>query len=494
MNSSLRFQQLRLRAKLRQQVTLLARIFQISRIALKFLFIVFVADPIRRLIKSDAPARPKRLRQFFESIGGSFLKLGQMMALQPDLIPVKFCDELMDLMDRIPPFDFETAERIFQEESGKNLLDVFEQVDTTELATASIGQVYVAYLDGRKVAIKLQRPEAEALVTSDVRVSSFLVRIIKTFSIKPLYWLLEPLSEFIRWSREELDFQYEARYTQQALDNARGELFEKVPTVYWKWTSRRVLVIEFLEGITVIDYLRKREEKEVDQESLLPEGFCSGDFCNHIVENFLGGAFNCGLFHADLHPGNLMIMEDSTVGYIDFGITGILSDYSRTNLIGLTLAYAQGDIDEMLKSFVRVSTITSDSDLNKLELGLRRRAEHWYQNESGQSTSITSMMLDWLNLSKESEVWPQRDVIKYIRCSVVMDGLIKRLDPDFDIGAALATAARKHLEAGMRRNLFSYERVFEAFASSNDLVCGGPSALRSAATNLARAMDLPVRP
>lgn len=416
------------------------------------------------------------------------------MALQPDLIPVEYCDGLMDLMDRIPPFDYETAERIFQEESGKKLLDVFERVETTQLATASIGQVYVAYLNGRKVAIKLQRPEAESLVTSDVRVSSFLVRIIKTLSVKPLYWMLEPLSEFIRWSREELDFQYEGRYTQQALENSRGEAFEKVPKVYWEWTSRRALVIEFLEGITVIDYLRKRNDQEVDQSSILPEGYCSGDFCNHIVENFLGGAFNCGLFHADLHPGNLMIMENSMVGYIDFGITGILSDYSRTNLIGLTLAYAQGDIDQMLKSFTRVSTITSGSDLNKLELGLRRRAEVWYKKESGKSTSITSMMLDWLNLSKESEVWPQRDVIKYIRCSVVMDGLIKRLDPDFDIGAALATAARQHLEAGVRRNLFSYERVFEAFSNSNDLVCGGPSTLRTAVTNLAQAMDLPVKP
>jgi ubiquinone biosynthesis protein len=341
-NSTLRFQRQRLSAKLRQEASLVARILQITRVSLKFLFLVFVADPIRRRItKSGAPTRPVRLRQFFEKIGGSFLKLGQMVALQPDLIPVEFCDELFDLMDRIPPFDYETAERIFHEETGKKLLEVFERVDPTPLATASIGQVYVADLKGEKVAIKLQRPEAESLVTSDVRVSSTLVRFIRALSVKPLYWLLEPLSEFIRWSREELDFQYEGRYTQQALDNARGEQFEKVPTVYWEWTSRRALVIEFLEGITVIDYLRKREDEEFDQSSILPEGYCSADFCNHVVENFLGGAFNCGLFHADLHPGNLMIMKNSTVGYIDFGITGILSDYSRTNLIGLTLAYDQ---------------------------------------------------------------------------------------------------------------------------------------------------------
>jgi predicted unusual protein kinase regulating ubiquinone biosynthesis (AarF/ABC1/UbiB family) len=103
-------------------------------------------------------------------------------------------------------------------------------------------------------------------------------------------------------------------------------------------------------------------------------------------------------------------------------------------------------------------------------------------------------MLDWLNLSKESDVWPQRDVIKYIRCSVVMDGLIKRLDPDFDVGAALAKAAHGHLEASVRRNVFSYERVFEALSSGSELVMAGPTALRTAVNNVAKALELPAQP
>jgi hypothetical protein len=105
--------------------------------------------------------------------------------------------------------------------------------------------------------------------------------------------------------------------------------------------------------------------------------------------------------------------------------------------------------------------------------------------------SITGMMLDWLKLSKESDVWPQRDVIKYIRCSVVMDGLIKRLDPDFDVGAALAKAAHAHLEAGLRRNVFSYERVFEVLYNSGELLTAGPTALITAVSNVAKALELP---
>ena len=495
MISSFRYHLKRLNIKVRHNGTLVVRMIQLARVASKYLFVVFLMDRLRRRFgKSDPPSRPVRLREFFEEIGGSFLKLGQVMALQPDLIPVEFCDELFGLLDRIPPFNFETTERIFREDTGRELLDVFEEIERVPLATASIGQVYVAKLDGSKVALKVQRPKAESLVTSDVRVAAFSVRVIRLLSIRSLYWLLEPMSEFIRWSREELDFCYEGRYTQKVRDNARGEFYEKVPEVFWEFTTRRVLVLEFLEGITVIDFLRKREEEGADLKDLLPPGYSSSDFCTHIVENFLGGAFNCGLFHADLHPGNLMIMHDSVVGYIDFGITGILSDYSRSNLIALTLAYAQGNIDQMLKTFVRVSSLTKDSDLEKLDRGLRRRSQHWYGKEGGEESSITGMMLDWLNLSKESDVWPQRDVIKYIRCSVVMDGLIKRLDPDFDVGAALAKAAHGHLEASVRRNVFSYERVFEALSSGSELVMAGPTALRTAVNNVAKALEFPAQP
>ena len=494
MSLSVRYQLKRLKIKVRHNGALAVRLFELIFYALKYLFIIFVADAVRRRFgKTPPPTRPGRLREFFESIGGSFLKLGQMMALQPDLIPIEYCDELFDLLDRIPPFEFETAERIFREETKRELADVFDDVSREPLATASIGQVYVATLEGHKVALKVQRPKAESLVTSDVRVASFAVRIIRTFSFRPFYWLLEPMSEFIRWSREELDFRYEARYTQKVRDNARGELYEKVPEVFWDFTTRRILVIEFLDGITVIDFLRKREEADPDIEDLLPPGYSSSAFCTHIVENFLGGAFNCGLFHADLHPGNLMILPDSVVGYIDFGITGILSDYSRSNLISLTLAYAQGNIEQMLKAFTRVSILTEDSDLEKLDRGLRRRSKHWYGDGDGDEASITGMMLDWLKLSKESDIWPQRDVIKYIRCSVVMDGLIKRLDPDFDVGAALAKAAHAHLEAGLRRNVFSYERVFEALYNSGELMSAGPTALRTAVSNVAKAFELPPR-
>jgi len=480
----------KIRFRIRKHTTLMIRVLGLMGASIKYGAILGLIDPTRRAIgKKDVPDSPTRVRQFFETIGGSFLKLGQIMALQPDLVPPKYCDALFDLMDRIPPFDRPTANQIFKEETGLELEEVFEDFPAKPIATASIGQVYRATLDDEVVAVKIQRPEAETNLNCDIQIASLLIAFISKFSVKTLYWLVEPISEFIHWSREELDFRHEGRYTQKAYENAQGELFEHVPRVYWKFTSRRTLVIEFLNGITVSEFLRRRDSGDASTEELAPPGYNGTQYCTHIVENFLGGAFNCGLFHADLHPGNLMILPNNVVGYIDFGITGILSNYSRTNLVALTLAYAQGNVDEMLKTFVRLSTVTGSSNLKTLEDGLKRRSLLWFGDRGGEPVGITEMMLDWLALSKQSEVWPQRDVIKYIRCSVVMDGLVKRVDPNFDVGAALALTASKHLETGLRRKLFSYERLFEAASHSSQFAMGGPGSLRTALDNLTQAIN-----
>lgn len=461
---------------------------KVVTVSLKHGTLKWIVDPARRR-RGLQPVLdgPKRLKQFFEDAGGSYLKLGQMLALQPDLVPLEYCNELFDLMDRVSPFDAGTARRVFQNETGLTVDEAFEAFDDKPLSTASIGQVHVAVFKGRKVAVKIQRPEAEARMIPDLQIASLLIRMIRLFRFKPLWWLIEPISEFIRWTWEELDYRHEARYAAKAFENARGERFERVARVYWELTTRRVVVFEFLEGVTVLDVIRAREQRSFIPAESVPADYNGAEFCGHIVDNFLGGAFTCGLFHADLHPANLLIMKNNVVGYIDYGITGVLGEYSRRNLIELTLAYAQGDIDEMAEVFVRVSTITSQSNYDKLRLGLKRRSETWYR--STVKPSITSVMLDWLRLSREADIWPQRDVIKYIRCAVAMDGLIKRLNPEFNISAALARASRLHLEAGLRRHIFSYDHLFRAFTEATELAIGGTATVRNAFANLAMAAD-----
>lgn len=434
---------------------------------------------VRDRIKGPIDDGPIRLRLFMEDLGGSFLKFGQILALQPDIIPRRYCDALYDLMDRIPAFSYERVHQTILEELGRTPQDIFENFREKSLATASIGQVHVAFLNGQKVAVKIQRPNAETETAGDIRIMEATVAIIKAMRLSFFYWMVEPMSEFLSWTMEELDYRNEARYMHQILLNAKGKPAEKVPKVYWEYTTRRVLVVEFLEGVTIVDYMRAKEKDDEEVLGKLQKmGFDEAVFAKNIIGNFLGGSFNYGLFHADLHPANLMILDNNVVGYVDFGITGVLSRYSRESLVMLTLAYTRGDIAQMTEIFLTVSSYGDNADPAALKRALEQNSVNWYgKTEDGVSlkTTITRVMLDMLMVSKSVDIWPERDVIKYIRSAIALDGLIARFSPGFEVGASLEEICDKYLKWGARQQLFSYDRMLDTLLMGGHLAFNAPA-------------------
>ncbi len=414
---------------------------------------------------------PVRLRICFEDLGGTFIKFGQMLALQPDILSVEYCNALFDLLDRCAPFDYEHVERTFIEETGKRPSEIFDYLETQPLATASIGQVHVGSLGGRKVAVKVQRPSVETDFAGDIRLMIAAIALIKRMRLKFAYWMIEPMSEFVGWTKEELDYRCEARYMQQLHRNARNNLNERVPEVFWHYTTRRILVAEYIEGETVLAYLRAREtDDELFVHRLKSSNFDAPQVARHIIDNFLGDAFQHGIFHADLHPANLMILPGNVVGYVDFGITGVISRYSRQNLVALTLAYTRGDLDGMCEAFFKVSAIDRQSDVPKFREGLKRLADGWYELSGKRRRlrrNFTLVMLDMLRLSRATSIWPERDVIKYIRSSIAIDGLITRFAPGFDVGQHLELVCNNYLKWQVRKSLFAYSTLV-AWASSGD--------------------------
>jgi len=282
----------------------------------------------------------------------------------------------------------------------------------------------------------------------------------------------------VAWTQEELDFRREAHYMEELGRNARENPAEKVPAVFWSCTTARILTAEFLEGMTISEYLRRNEEGHAQT---LP-GFDANKLAAHMVDNFLGDAFRHGMFHADLHPGNLMIMSGNVVGYLDFGISGVLSQYSRRHLISMTLAYARGDLDSMCESFFRITTRDKNANIPAFRERLQEISATWYGFHAAQSRlrkSITSIMLDLLVLSRESGIWPQRDVIKYIRSAIALDGLIKTFSPGMDIGRHLELACERHLKWDSMRSLISPDAVAGWFGGYANLARDG--ALRTVA-------------
>jgi ubiquinone biosynthesis protein len=430
----------------------------------------------RRLPPGDLSG-PERLRQAIEDVGGTFIKFGQMLALQPDILPFEYCAALSNLLDQMAPFGMQDVDRTFVEELGRGPAEIFTAFDAAPIATASIGQVHVAWLDGRKLAVKVQRPSVEIDFAGDIRLMSTAVRLIRGLRLKPLYWLIEPLSEFLGWTREELDFRTEARYMERLHGNARDNPAERVPAVLRAYTTRRILVMEFFEGATLLGYLRSREHGDaMAQRRVELTGFEPRQFARNVIDNFLGDAFRHGLFHADLHPANLMILPGNVVGYVDFGITGILSHYSRRHLIRMTLAYTRADLDGMCEAFFKVSVMDAASDPEGFRDQLRRMADSWYDlqgRERQLRKNFTLVMLDMLRLSRATGIWPERDVIKYIRSAIAIDGLITRFAPGFDVGLYLATVCDRHLRQEAWALLLSHERMVEWTSAAGSLAHDG---------------------
>jgi len=425
---------------------------------------------LRRLLPGLGLSPPEQLRATLEDLGGTFIKFGQMLALQPDILPLAYCNALFDLLDRVAPFPFAAVQRVCREDLGGSPRELFDVFEEQPIATASIGQVHVAWRDGRKLAVKVQRPQVEVEFGNDIRLMNAAVALVRKLRIARLYWVIEPMSEFAAWTREELDYRNEARYMERLRGNAADNPYEAVPAVVAERTSRRVLTADFLAGTTVLDYLRANERgDELLPRRLEAEGFDREAFARHLVDNFLGDAFRHGVFHADLHPANLMILPQSVVGYIDFGITGVLSRYSRWHLVTMTLAYTRADVDGMCDAFLRVSTMDEGADARAFRDGLRNFADTWYERAGGGSRlrkNFTLVMLDMMRLSRATGVWPERDVVKYIRSSIAIDGLITRFAPGFDLGGYLAAVCDRTIRQEARRELVSRDKLL-AWADAN---------------------------
>jgi ubiquinone biosynthesis protein len=433
---------------------------------------------------------PQRFRRLFEDLGGSFIKFGQMLALQPDIVSLEYCDELFNLLDRIPPFPYEHVEQAFLEEFGRTPDQLFERFDREPMATASIGQVHVAQLAGRKVAVKVQRPAVETEFAGDIRLMTLTMRAIRKFGLTSLHWVLEPMGEFVAWTREELDYRREARYADRLRRNAVDSPFEHVPAIDWSLTSRRTLVVDYLTGMTVLDYLRALQSRdEMVVHRLRMNAFNPNAFARHIIDNFLGDAFRFGVFHADLHPANLLILPGDVVGYVDFGITGVLSRYSRRHLIAMTLAYTRADVEGMTQEFFKLTSSEPDANPEGFRAGLAEMSKEWYEGEGSATTfkkNFTLVMLDMLTLSRKTGIWPERDVIKYIRSAIAVDGLITRFAPGFNVGRHLEEVCQQWVTWEARRTLLSYDSLANWAMASGHLLQNGAA---RASTVLRRIAD-----
>jgi ubiquinone biosynthesis protein len=270
----------------------------------------------RRLFTKKHESRPVEVRIILEELGGCFVKLGQFLSLRPDLIPKEYSEELAKLQDSVASFSYSEAKAVVEHELGESLKHLFKEFSHEPVASASIGQVYKAtLLSGKIVAVKVMRPGVKAQVLADLEILEYLARLLKQHVKPGVFDPEEIFAEFKRYTESELDYLKEAKSIKSAHESIRHQGIS-VPRVYSELTTKSVLVMEFLDGVPLSRIIRSPGDyKRIDKRLV----------CRRLANSFLSQVFIEGFFHADPHPGNILV-SGKGLGLLDFGIVGWVDD------------------------------------------------------------------------------------------------------------------------------------------------------------------------
>jgi ubiquinone biosynthesis protein len=276
-----------------------------------------------------------------DELGPTFVKFGQLLSTRPDIVPPDIIAELRGLQDDVRPFPFEQAERVIEEDLGNTLERLFLEFDRQPVAAASIGQVHRAVLpNGRQVAVKVQRPGAPRQIEADLTLLYQAARLVKE-RIHALAFIDASalIDEFARQIRQELDYRLEARNAQTFHRNFAANPHVRVPKVYWQYTRARVLTLEWIDGTHV---------RDVDLTPLTLDE--RRDLAYLIAETWMEMIFRHGFFHGDPHPANILVLpEAGSIGLVDFGAVGKLTDDDMSKLTRLFIDAAAENVDVLPK-------------------------------------------------------------------------------------------------------------------------------------------------
>jgi ubiquinone biosynthesis protein len=333
-------------------------------------------QPAVRAESSPDEAAATRLRQLFEALGPSFVKIGQLLALHAGALPPAYREELSRLLDSALPLSFPVIEAVLTEELGQEWGRFFAQIDPEPLASASIGQVHKGILtDGQPVAVKVQRPGAQAIFERDFDILRDIVRHTRVHVLLRMtrQQLGAIIDEVIQFTRSEFDYCHEANAARRlrAMD-IEGMV---VPCVYDELCTRRVLTAEFIAGITLNDVLNR-----LDDPGWLAEHHVDRDrLARQIMRNQLTQALRCGFFQADPHPANLILIADGRLGYVDFGIVGELDEQTRRDIIDMALLEMLDDYEALWPIVLRYGQPTEKTDLRAFKADFRALSGRYKQ-------------------------------------------------------------------------------------------------------------------
>jgi ubiquinone biosynthesis protein len=421
-----------------QTVRNLARLREIARVLVKYgwgdlvprLGPAAAIERLRRRLRGDegevAPwesfSTEQRIRMAFEELGPTFIKLGQVLATRPDLIPMSLIEELRRLQDRVPPFPAEQARAEIERELGRPIPELFASFSDAPLAAASIAQVHRATLhDGSAVVVKVRRPGLESVIANDLDILNALAAFLEENAPETKQFSPRAIAEEFRRSIwKEIDLTREARNIERFARNFRGDATVHVLRVHTELSSRAILTLEFIDGIKASD-VDSLEAAGIDRRALARRG----------VEFVVRQIFAHGFFHADPHPGNVFVLRDGRIAPIDMGMMGVLDRDTRDALLELLVGLLLGDAAKIVGLFRRLELVDERADLT----GLKRDAQELldaYRELPLEQVDIAVLLAELFEVLARHQVLVPPDLLLTGKALATVEGLARLLDPKLD--------------------------------------------------------------
>lgn len=386
----------------------------------------------------------ERLKLAFEELGPTFVKFGQLLSTRPDIIPENFVEEFTKLQDNVAPLPGEIIRKVIEAELGRPISEAYLDFSDYPIASASVGQVHAATLhSGEQVVIKVQRPDLEKVIEQDLNLLTFFAGLLEKYI--PESRVFSPktiVNEFFRTLSLELDYAIEANNMIRFSNNMASIPEIVIPRVYKSHCTSKVLTQQRLDGIRVND-LKALDAASIDRKLIVEIG----------ARAFFRSVMIDGLFHGDLHGGNLFILPGNRLGIIDFGIVGRLSEKSRDRLAAMMLAIIAEDYESLCFEYAELGNTANVLDFD----GFQREVQNTlspYLGLTMEEVNVGKVLIEATRIATRYQIQIPGDWMIVFKAMFTVEGMARNLDPQFDM-----LAMGKTLVGDLAKNQFSSQRI-----------------------------------
>ncbi|UZQ82310.1 2-polyprenylphenol 6-hydroxylase [Thermoanaerobacter sp. RKWS2] len=411
-------------------------------------------------------SRGERLRLALEELGPTFIKMGQILSTRSDILPKDIIKELEKLQDKAPAFSFDEVKSVIQNEFGESLEEAYAEFEPTPLAAASIAQVHKALLwSGKTVVVKVQRPGIEKIIAQDMRILEDIAKFVDNHTkYGKIYNFTKMVEDFKKRLEEELDFRIEGENAEKFKKNFLKDKKVKIPSIIWTHTTRRVLTMEYIGGIPLNDF------NAIDEA-----GLDRGAIARNLAKSVLNQILRDGFFHGDPHPGNIMVLEDGTIAFLDFGMVGSLSPERKRQFSKMLLGIVYKNSRMIIESIIDLNAVTLNVNMKKLEKDINNLRDRYVEIQL-EKLKVGEVLNGIFDLVFSYNIVIPNEFNMLAKSLITLEGIVEKLDPKISV-LEVAKPIAKQLIPKMFSTQHMKEEIINATMDYSRLIKELPSFL-----------------